>query len=382
MEPLTDAQRTLLLGDRIEVSAGCDVLNLDLTVNTAYGDQGDISDDFVGGSVAWNGDARIHRTCTLALSLELPWGTVLVRPKMTVSNGATEATFFGGVFLLTTPERVIGETPETYSAQGYDRLLLLDREVGADYTVTSGTTYRAALVAVFAAAGLTGYLIEGAAADYTLPATKTWSLVAKSTDPDQTDTAVTYLRIVNDLQTGWNGRAVWVDASGTFRLQAYQEPTVRAPEHTFNADDVDATIVGASRTVVADQFKTPNRWRFLWKNRPGGMQSVEGDGLYTYDLPGSDPMSATNRGLVWTKVYEYEAASQAVLTSLGNRRVAHDRRLVTTIKATTGPWPVAGHADVYTLVDAEIPTVSKVIARGWELDLLGGDTSWELEAVT
>ena len=111
------------------------------------------------------------------------------------------------------------------------------------------------------------------------------------------------------------------------------------------------------------------------------MQSVEGDGMYTYNLPDADPMSAATRGLVWTRVFEYEAASQAVLEDIGDRRVAHDGRTITQVKATTGPWPVAGHADIYGLTDAEIPDVTKVQATSWELDLLGGDQTWEWEKV-
>ena len=376
MQPLTAAQSALLTGGRLEVSAGCEVLNLALAVTA------DISNDLVGGSVTWNGDAKIHRACQLTMSTELAWGNVLVRPYMTVSDGVTSARFNCGVFSLTTPERPLGESPVTFSAQGMDRIYLLDREIGATYTVTAGTTYRAALVAVFAAAGLSGYLIDGEAADFTVPTTRTWSLVGSSTDPDQTSSPVTYLRVTNDLLSAVNFRAVWADESGVFRCQRYLPPSVRAPEHTFDADDLSTSIVGESRVSTADIWKQPTRWVFRWTNRPGGMADVEGDGKYTYTLPDADPMSAANRGLVWTTVVDYEAASQAVLTSLGDRRVANDRRVAQVFKVTTGPWPVAGHWDMYTYTDAAAGGTFKVQATDFEFDLLGGDASWSWEVVS
>jgi hypothetical protein len=382
MQAITDDQRELLSGNRIEVDFGCEILNLDLTLSEEFGD---ITDDLVGGSVQRDMHNRIHGTCRLDLSTELPWGSVLVRPYMLLSDGGTQHRFNVGVFMLTTPEKPVGETPATFSAQGFDRLYLLDREVGADYEVVADgvRTYRDALAQVFVDAGLTGVLTDGAAADFVVPKTRMWPLVAHSTDPDETNTPVTWLRIVNDLQTAWNGRAVWADESGLYRCQAYQSPSVRAPEFVFTADDPNESIVGEQRTVMADLWKVPNRWVFIRTNRPDGSPAAtEGDGIYTVLNQSDGPTSIDERGMTWTKVYEYEAASQAVLVSLGDRRVANDRRLVTTIKATTGPLPAVGHWDIYELRDQAIPDVTKVQSIGWEFSLDGGDVSHEWEAVS
>lgn len=375
MIPLSTSEAALLVGSRLDVSAGLEVLDLALNVTS------DISAEFVGGSVARNMDAKIHGTCRLALSTELAWGNVLLRPYMTVSDGTTSARWNRGVYMVTTPETVLGDTPVTYSAQGMDRIYLLDRQVGASYTVASGTTYRAALVQAFTDAGLSGYVIDGSAADYTLPTTRTWALVGDSTNPDQTTTPVTWLRVVNDLLDAVNFRAVWADENGLFRCGGYQSPAVRAPEFTFNADDATITIVGQNRTILADQWKTPNKWVFRWTNRPGGMSAVEGDGIYTYNLPAAHALSATNRGLTWTSVVDYEAASQAVLTSLGDRRVAADLRVAKQVKVMTGPFPVAGHYDVFSYVDTAAGGTLKVMAQSWEHDLVGGDVSWVWEVI-
>lgn len=373
---LSAAQVTgLLQSANLTVSAGCDLLNADLTLRE------DISDDLLGGTVERNLFATIHGTVSLTLTRALVWGVDLVRPWMTLTDGTVTARFNLGVYALTTPERQVGQSPETFAVSGFDRVYLLAREVGATYTVTAGTTYRAAILAVFTAAGLTGVLIEGAAADDVLPKTRVWSLVGKSTDPDQTTTPATYLRIVNDLLTAINFRSVWADEGGLFRCESYRDPATRAPEFTFDADNITLTIVGEQRTVVEDVWKTPNRWVFRQTNRPDGAPvATEGDGIYTLVNQADGPTSINSRGLTWTSVVDYEAATQAKLVSLGDRRVANDRRLTSQLKVTTGPFPVAGHADVYQYNDAAVGN-RKVQAVSWSMDLSGSDVSFDWETV-
>lgn len=377
LEGLTDAELSWLLQESptAEVDFGADLLDIDLALVE------DISDDVEGGTVSWALNDSIHRTCRLRLTRELEWGNQLVRPWMSLTAGGVTGTWRLGTHLLTTPTRRAGEDPVTWDCDGFDRLVLLQREVGEAYTVTAGTTYRQALLDAFAAAGLSGVLIDGSAADDVLPVDKPWPLVASdAADPDQTDSPVTWLRIVNDLLQAINFRGVWCDESGVFRCAAYQPPAQRGPEWTFDADDGRTTIVGEDRELVEDQWAAPNRWVFLWSNRPGGESDVEGDGKYTVDESDTVNGDRLGRTLVWPKVVRYEAASQAKLVDLGDRRVALDKAVTSTVELTTGPWPGAGHADVYQLVDAEIGG-SKVQAVAWSMDLAGGDVKWTLEAV-
>lgn len=375
---LTRQQVTdLLTGDQVEVDFGAELLTSDLTFRE------DISDDLQSAVVERRMDNRIHGTARLRLSRKLVWGVDLVRTYMSLSDGAIEARFNTGVWMLTTPERVVGEDPPTYDVSGSDRLALLDRQVGDDYTVTAGTVYRDALLQVFTDAGLTGVAIEGTAADDTLPKDKTWPLVAEDTsDPDQTTTPATWLRVINDLLTPINFRGVWADHNGLFRCQAYQPPDRRGVEFSFDTGGV-STIVGEDRTLISDVWATPNRWVFRQSNRPAGAPApTEGDGIYTVDL--SDPTDGDwlGRKLVWTKVIDYEAASQAKLVSLGDRRVARDRRTTARLQVDTGPFPAAGHGDVFSFRDRDAGTSQKVQAIGWELDHAGGDTRWDWEEVS
>lgn len=379
MQPLTAAPRdtlttaqvtSLLTGPSLSVSAGLELLDANRNVVS------DISDDLAGGTVERHMGNKIHGTCRLRLSRSLTWGVDLVRPYMTLADAGVTARWNLGVFALTTPERRIGETPATYDVAGFDRIMLLDRQVGATYTVAAGTTYRAAILQAFADAGLSGVTIEGAAADNTLPAAKTWPLVGDSTDPDQTTTPVTWLRVVNDLLRAINFRGVWADENGAFRCELYRDPASRAPEFTFDADDVNTTIVGAERDVVEDVWRTPNRWVFRQTNRAAGAPTpTEGDGIYTVNNLADGITSQNSRGLVWTSVIDYEAANQAKLVELGNRRVSLDKGVTRTYEVTTGPFPPAGHADIYDYRDFAIGS-SKVHAYSWALPLDGSDMRW------
>lgn len=377
MQPLTLEQRAVLTAPVVEISAGCELLNADLTVRA------DITPDLAGGTVERNMDGPIHGTCTLNLFRRVKWGIDRLRVFMVLTDvgSGVSARFNVGAFVLTTPKRQIGEIPEVFSASGYDLTYLLNRQVGTNYTVAAGTTYRQALLDAFAAAGLPGTaMIEGAAADNALPRDRTWALVGRSTDPDQTNTPATWLRILNDLQKQWNGAAVYTDHNGRYRCEAHREPAHRPVEWAFDAD-LDGTLVAEDRSLLENARDVPTRWVFRHTNRAGGLDPVEGNGLYTYNLPDSHPLSAANRGLVWTSVVDFEAASQAKLVELGDRKVAEDLRSSLTLDYPTAPFPAAGHGDVFEVRDSVAEVSVKVQATSWAFDLDGSDVRWTWEAV-
>lgn len=376
MQPVTAEQAALLTCDAPAVDFGCDLL----TLNLEYLE--DLSPDVTGGQVSRSMNRAPHGELRLQLSRELAWGTVLVRPWQSITDTVTgdSATWYTGAYLLTTPEQPEDEDVPLLDATGGDRSQLLDRPVAEDYTAAAGTTYRQALLDVFTAAGLSGVLVEGSAADDVLPVDRDWPLVGRSSDPDQTDSPVTWRRIVNTLLEAINFRAVWVDESGLFRCQAYRDPAARPPEFTFDAEDAHTTIVGTERRLLRDVWKTPNRWVFRQSNRPDGAPApTEGDGIYTYDLPDEHALSAVSRGMVWPTVFDYEAATHNKLVELGDRRVAYDLRITSTLKVRTGPFPCAGHADVFTFLAG---SSRKVQAASWSFDLAGSDVTWDWEVVS
>ncbi len=363
MQTVTEGDAAVLLADSVDVSAGIEWLDADLTPIS------DLSDNLLGGSVERQMLADIHGTCRLELDTALAWGTVLVRPYQELSAEGVTVRFNCGVFTLTTPESPLGDDVPVYSVQGYDRLYFLQRPVGDTYYVDAGTLYLSVIEAVFDAAGLTGVSIDPAAATKTLPTAKVWPLLDGS--------PTTWLRIVNDLLAAINYRSVWCDADGLFVCEPYVLPEDREPEFTFDTGAL--TIVGQDRTLVEDVWSIPSRWVFVQSNREPSTDPTEGDGVFTYDLPDAHVLSAVSRGLVWPRVVAVDAADQASLEARGAVMVAADLRVSSTLRVTTGPFPAAGHADVITYDDPDLGVAEKVQAASWSLDLTGGDTSWVWE---
>lgn len=371
----------LLKAERLTVSAGCEVRDLNLTFLQ------DISDTLIGGTVNYHSEATgQHRDCSVQLATELVWGQVLVCPYMVLGDDAgTLARFDAGAFHLVTPKRILGVPEPVYSLQGYDRLYLLARSVGDSYGLLAGSNVIEAIHATIAAAGLTGVMIDGTAQDKTLPTDKSWLLVRPERDEQGQflpghGSDYTWLDIVNELLALIGYRPLWADENGLYRSEPNVDPSVRPVEFVFDADE-ELSIVGEDRSMVEDMWQTPNRWVFIQQNRDTeAPTATEGDGIYTIDNISDGPTSQEARGLIWPKpVQQLDAADQASLVAQGNAIAAKDKRISQTIEAVTGPFPAAGHGDVYLYVDNALgeATTRKVTSLSWTLDLLGADMKHE-----
>lgn len=356
MQTVSPAAAALLTGTRLEVTAGLDLLDQDL------GFIEEASDDLQGGTIHRSMAARIHGTCTLHLSRQLTWADTLVRPWMLLSDGAQSSRFDLGVFVLTTPQRPVGETPETVSVQGYDRLYLLDRQVGDSYEVAAGAGYVAAMRQAISDAGLSGALIDSTAQDSELPEAMVWPLVPGGGSGQP----ATWLGVLNDLAAAVNYTGFWADELGRFRCGPYADPSTRPVEWVFDADS-PATIV-ADRTVIEDGWQQPNLWIFLQANRTDAPS--EGDGIFTVDESGD--------GLAWPVQTTVDVADQAALEAFAARAVAASKRRASTLQVSTGPFPAAGHADVFAYRDRAVGEL-KVQATEWDFDLAGSDVRWTWE---
>lgn len=373
----------LLSAPRVEVSYGLELLTPALTVTA------DITADLAGGGVVSRDmAATIHGKVSLTLSRELVWGVDLVRPYMTVSGGGRTVRWNRGVYALTTPRRdQIATTPATYAVTGWDRVYLLNRQVGADYTVAAGTGYLDAVYAAFTAAGLSGVRLDSTAAGKTLPVVKTWPLVAVSTNPDQETTPVTWLRVVNDLLAAIGYRGIYADADGLYRSEPYTDPSARTPEYGFDTGALRSVPVGVDRALTRDVWATPNRWVFIASNPPSGVTPSTGNGLvYVVDNATDGPTSQApypgGRGLVWPATYTYDAADAASLKAQGDARIAADKRTTATFDTTTATFPGAGHADVYTYRDTDLGVTRTVAVSTWSMPLDGSDVTWKWQVIS
>lgn len=387
----------LTAADSISVDKGLELLNANLDVVA------DISEDLAGGTISRVMDADIHGTCRLSVSRALTWGTDIVRPYMRMTDDVTglSARFNVGAYCLVTPARDMGDSVETYDVTGYDRLYLLNRPVGQSYTIPQGTTYLTAAVAVVAAAGLptSAVLFDGTARDKALPSDMTWPLQRPERDDTGQflpghGTVFMWLDVLNDLLAAIGYRNVWADENGRFRSEPNVNPAQRSVDWTFDTDQ-RTTIVSPRRTVTRDMWQVPNRWVFIQQNRSSDApaptfgppvsdgvwaRTPGGDGLYTVDNLSAGPTSQSQRGLVWASVTQLDAADQATLVQQGDAQVVNDITVTTTFKVTTGPFPAAGHGDVFAY-DDDVLGLQSVQAVQWDLDLDGADMAWQWSVI-
>lgn len=380
---LTAAQVTELLtgASSVAYDRGLEILDNTLAVVE------DISGDFEGGTVTRTMAATIHGTCQLTIARDVDYGTQLLRPYLLLSAGGVTARFNGGVFVPTKPATGYGPSILSNVINGSDRLLQLNRPVGDAHTVDADAGYLTAIKAVFALAGIdpSQVLLDSTAAALTLPASRSWPLLVNTSTTDvqpidtvaDSNSATTFLRIINDLLAAIGYRGVWVDQDGFFRSEPYLTPAQRAVEFPMDFDDPNRAIVATDRTVSRDISQVPNEWIFQQQNLPtdtGGnaVEPTEGAGQYTVrnqsagdtsiDARGGDPLG------VYSVVVQLDAADQTTLESLGDQRVTADENVSRTYAVATSPFPVAGHFDIYTYSDDELGGQVKVMGTAWTLD--------------
>lgn len=348
----------------LSVDCGCDLLSSTGAFVT------DISADLTaaGSWIERRVDDTIHGTCELILSRRLAWGSDRVRPWITLTDHLGNAqTWYLGVYVLTTPERRAGESPQTYAVQGYDLLHILTAPYGSTYALASGAVVLTAIGTLLTAAGGTNALSQAAIAS-TLPAAKVWPL----------DDKVTTLSIINELLAIIGYESLWVDRDGRWRADPLVADAVKSPVWAYDADSA-TTTVGEDRAEQADYFAAPNRWVFV--NDDAATLPTEGAGIYTVSNAADGPTSIAARGRTINRVVHLKAANQTALVTQADIIVAADKRVARTVELTAAPNPTHWHNEVVTFTDPALGASGTWKVTGWTLPLDGGDMSLSLEAV-
>lgn len=393
MQPLTAAPRdSLTVTQVVDLLTGAGVVRYDRgleVLDASLNVVGDLTADFQGGSVVRTMNATIHGTCNLNVASDIDYGTQLVRPYMTVSDGLIEARFNLGVYRLVKPQTDYSTSPITNAVTGSDRLVLLDRPVGDAYVVASGTGYLDAVRTVWADAGMdpATLLLDGTAAASVLPTAQSWPLLATGTTADvgpadatgDAQQATTWLRIINDLLAAISYRGLWCDWDGLGRSGPYATPSERAVEFTFDFDDLLRTVVAIGRTKALSQTDIVNKWIFQQSNLVDGtgepVEATEGAGQYTVTNSSTGPTSVDAQGgLEWVSVVQLDAADQASLVAQGDAVVSAALADATVFSVSTAPFPAAWHWDVYSYSDVlAAGGAVKVEETEWTLSL--GDST-------
>lgn len=369
----TEAQVTAVLtGPQVQIDVGLELLDgNDQLVE-------DITADFQpsGSSIARDCTADVQGTCTLMLSRALNWGSDRVRPYMLLTapddTGTTITVRWNlGVYVMTTPQRVIGQSVELYQVTGYDKNYLLQNIVGDSRTYSAGDGVLTDVKAIIAEASPGGaVLLDGSASASTLPADKTFPFSSSEQD--------SYLAIANALLASISYRPLWVDQDGSFRSEPALDPATQTPDWAFTADDPLQSLIGVARTLTNDLWGAPNEWIFTNTTMPnvsdgaGGNvpgTPTEGDGIYKYDNLSDGPSSQSSLGFVRRAAYFIDAADQTALEAAAAIQIAADSNVIWTVDTTIAIWPPAGHLDVYTLQDAQMGGSFKVQQLKWSMPL-------------
>jgi hypothetical protein len=364
---LTAEQVVGLIQDAPGVIIGSGLEIIDLGLNVIE----DISADLAGGSVSRSSYATLHGSCKLGISRDLAWGSVLLRPYYTMTDGITLARFNLGAYYTSTPARELEQTPVTFDVDGFDMLLALDDPVGSSYAIDAGRAYLAEVEAILLALGYTAYAIDQTAAAKVLPTARVWVL----------DDNLSWLTIVNDLLAAVGYAGIWSDWDGRLRVNPYILPSGRGPEWTYNADRVTA-MLGSSRSIVRDFFRTPNRWVFRRGNDMDGPAPVEGNGVYTVLNQDQGDTSIDGRGgRVITRAEALDVADHESLVSTADRLIDDDKRIAVKLTLTTFPNPLHWHFDRLHVDDPRMAGVSEILGTSWTLPLTGGDQTHEWTAL-
>ena len=388
MQPVTGAPRdgltaaqvtALLTGSQLSVDFGADVLDASLNVTA------DLTPDLQSCTVSRDMTAAVHGSVQMTVTRQLAWGKDRVRPYLLLSSSllpGVVARFNLGVYLLTTPDTPLAESPVTYQVSGFDQLHILQGYVGDSYHVDAAANVLDAVRSALSSAGVAApVLLDSSASAAVYPAGgKTWPVTGgASNDPTVGAAGATWMTVVNDLLAAVGYQSVWCDWDGNFRSGPYVDPSLRSAEWAFTVGDLVAGVVEEDRTVSADVWGVPNKWVFF---QNGASAPVEGTSQYTVNNSSSGLSSQTSLGrTVCAQPKGLDAVDYAALKTQGDKIVADALRVTETITAKLSPFPLAWHMDVATWNDPALGSARTVYGHSWSLPCDGSAMSYVWQTV-
>lgn len=374
---LTEAQvRAVLTGPGLAVGFGAELVTPGLSRPL------DISVDVAAWTVSHDNTAQVHGTVSLQVARELAWGRDLIRPYMILAGGGVSTRWNLGVYVMTSPDTKLGESPRTYQVSGFDQLYLLQSYVGDSWHVGGADDVLGAVRAALTAAGFAGAVsLDSSAAGATLGgAGKTWPML-DSAGGSGSSGPTRWIDVATDLLKAVGYGPLWCDWDGAMRSGPYVDPAVRPLEWIFSVADPLAGVVEPDRSVASDVWGVPNRWVFYANGLDGA--PVDGASRFEVDNLTTGVTSQTSLGRVVTAQPQgLDAASYGALVTQGTKIAADASRVPETITATLSPFPVLWHDDVALWSDRELGTDRRVRGVSWSLahDGSGMTTSWETVA--
>lgn len=357
-QELDTVLRLINRSSSITVGRGLELLERDLSVVD------DISDDLIGGSVTRHAYAILHAKADLELNRALNWGTSLIRPYLTLSDGADTARFNLGAYFTNAPRKSVGNP---YAVNGVDVIDGLYDQVGSSFSMAKDAGFLDTLEDILLARGYVAgtYIIDPRDRFKTTSKARTWVL----------DDNLTWLKICNELCNMIGYRGLWSDWDGRLHAEPYLPPYKRPVEWSYDAAVANDTLLGRARSVTTQTYRAPNRWVVYRTNLTDGngvpIPPVLGAGAHEHINWSSGPTSVEARdGRVITKQLGVEAADQEALVRRTLSIAQGDIQLTTRIEVETALNPLHWHFDVIQ-VDDPSNASGRMLATAFQINLDG-----------
>jgi len=370
---LTPAQQVALVeGRQVFYDAGCDLLDSDDVFITSLNDEE--SSDFIaaGSSVDRDIYRTLHGSARLRISRELLWGSQRLRPYHLISSDNINWYRRNlGVFLPTTPEKALGETPAVFEVECFDKLDVLNQPHGESYSLAAGELVIEAMENLISAAGETKFIISQTSAAVTAPANKLFPLSDENTT----------LEIINALAESIGYRPLFADREGFYRSAPYVSPSDLPRVWTYNADSERSTV-SEQRTSVADYYGAANRVIGYNDDISNDIPTIANGGIVELSNAADGPTSIAARGRTITRpIISGTYASTEALTAAVQAALDVEKRVANFVELRVGASAVHGHFDAVRYMDSAIPVDGNFVVTAWSLPLDGSDMSLSLRGV-
>lgn len=256
-----------------------------------------------------------------------------------------------GVFFLSSPNRVDeGNGVIKREIDAYDGLVvLLNDKFTTRYTVTAGTRYYDAVVAILTSAGITTYNLEQT--DDVLPRDIEF-------EPGRQK-----LFALNELLRQINFTQIHVDENGYYVTHKYRSPSERSEEYRYVTDENSITFEGASEEL--NLFDVPNVFTVVRTNE----EEAPLVSSFINDNPNS-PTSTVSRGFQYVDIREIDnIADQAALDAYVQRIAFDASQVYGRIQFSTALMPFHGFSNVLYFQYDALGIAGKFVELKWTMDL-------------
>lgn len=312
-------------------------------------------DGILSASIRNNALARIKRTARFQTRRipEMDWLRDRIRPWIEFKIKGQWVGWPLGIFLLSTPGRVIDRTGSSRSVEAYSQLIVLvDDKVETRYTVAAGTNIIDEVRTIITGAGIDS--TELVPTTETLPVDRDWK------------PGTSKLEIINDLLDSINYQPLNFSSVGAAVTAPYAAPAERPVGYTYAANE--QSVLDPSLKHELDLFGIPNKWVVVVSepDRPA-LSST-----YTNTNPIS-PTSTVNIGRTIVDFREEtEATSQAVLDAKVARIAFEASQVYERVDFRTALMPHHENAELIEIDYDRLGAKNRYVEHTWTMPLKAG----------